>query len=150
MILRRANIKDAKDIYNLISSFSAKGLLLQRTLSNIYDNIRDFNIIEITGDVVGIAAMHVCWEDFGEIRSICVKEEYSYKGYGKKLVEASIKDALEVKLSKLFVLTYQIEFFEKLGFFIVNKKVLPQKIWGECINCPKFPNCDETAMMKIL
>ena len=150
MILRRANIKDANEIYNLITYFSRKGLLLQRTLSNIYDNIRDFNLIEVDKELVGIAAMHVCWEDFGEIRSICVKEEHFFKGYGKLLVEASVKDAIEVKLTKLFVLTYQIEFFEKLGFFIVNKKVLPKKIWGECINCPKFPNCDETAMMKIL
>jgi amino-acid N-acetyltransferase len=150
MNLRRANIKDANDIYKLISYFAKKGLLLQRTLSNIYDNIRDFNVIEVDNEIVAIAAMHVCWEDFGEIRSICVKEEHFFKGYGRALVEASVRDAVDVKLSKLFVLTYQVEFFEKLGFFLVNKKVLPKKIWGECINCPKFPNCDETAMMKIL
>lgn len=150
MKLRRATVQDAKEIYNLITHFSKQGLLLQRTLSIIYDTIRDFHIVEVDNEIVGIAAMHVCWEDLGEIRSICVKEKHFFNGYGRELVNACISDAISLGLKKIFVLTYQQKFFEKLGFFVVNKKVLPAKVWGECINCPKFPDCDEIAMMKIL
>ena len=147
MSIRKANIHDVDEIYNLIKHFSERGLLLLRTMSNIYDNLRDFNIIQCDNKIVGIAAMHVCWEDLGEIRSICVYEDYFFKGFGSLLVEECIKDAKELKLKKIFVLTYQIEFFKKLGFYILNKKNLPHKVWAECVNCPKFPNCDETAMM---
>jgi len=147
MSIRKANIHDVDEIYNLIKHFSERGLLLLRTMSNIYDNLRDFNIIQCDNKIVGIAAMHVCWEDLGEIRSICVYEDYFFKGFGSLLVKECIRDATELKLKKIFVLTYQIEFFKKLGFYILNKKNLPHKVWAECVNCPKFPNCDETAMM---
>ena len=150
VIPRKATVGDVKSIYDLIKHFSEKGLLLLRTMSNIYDNLRDFKIIEIDNKIVAIAAMHVCWEDLGEIRSICVDEDYFFKGYGTLLVNECIKDAKELKLKKIFVLTYQVKFFEKLGFYVLNKKNLPHKVWAECVNCPKFPNCDETAMMKEL
>ena len=150
IVPRKATVEDVQSIYNLIKHFSEKGLLLLRTMSNIYDNLRDFKIIEVHSKIVGIAAMHVCWEDLGEIRSICVDEKHFFKGYGTLLVNECIKDAKELKLKKIFVLTYQVEFFKKLGFYILNKKNLPHKVWAECVNCPKFPNCDETAMMKEL
>jgi amino-acid N-acetyltransferase len=148
MNLRPANVYDAKDIYELLKFYSGRGLLLLRTMSNIYDNIRDFKILETGSQIIGIAALHVCWEDLGEIRSICVKEEFLRKGYGKILSDACIEDADKLKLKKIFVLTYQIDFFKKQGFFIIDKKSLPHKVWAECVNCPKFPNCDEVAMMK--
>jgi amino-acid N-acetyltransferase len=148
MNLRPANVYDAKDIYELLKFYSDRGLLLLRTMSNIYDNIRDFKILETGSQIIGIAALHVCWEDLGEIRSICVKEEFLRKGYGKILSDACIEDADKLKLKKIFVLTYQIDFFKKQGFFIIDKKSLPHKVWAECVNCPKFPNCDEVAMMK--
>ncbi len=151
MNLRNATVHDAKAIYELLQFYSKKGLLLLRTLSNIYDNIRDFKILEQSnGEIVGIAALHVCWEDLGEIRSICVKEKFLKKGYGKILSDACVKDAIELGLKRIFVLTYQIDFFKSQGFEIVDKKILPHKVWAECVNCPKFPDCDEVAMIKIL
>ena len=150
MRLRQANVLDAKNIYNILKFYSDKGLLLLRTMSNIYDNIRDFKILEKDSEIVGIAALHVCWEDLGEIRSICVKEKFLKKGFGKILSDACIEDAKNLKLRKIFVLTYQVEFFKKQGFSIIDKKILPHKVWAECVNCSKFPNCDEVAMMKMI
>ncbi len=147
MKLRRATVEDVKIIYNLISEYSKKGLLLERTMSNIYDNIRDFFILEDKKEVVGIGSLHVCWEYLGEIRSLCVREKYLKKGYGSKLVEACISDAKELKLKQVFVLTYNINFFKNRGFRIIDKKELPHKVWAECVNCPKFPECDEIAMI---
>ena len=147
MKLRKANVNDVKEIYNLISEYSKKGVLLERTMSNIYDNIRDFFILEKDGKTAGIGSLHVCWEDLGEIRSLCVKEKYLKRGYGTKLVEACLKDAVDLKLKRIFVLTYNVEFFKNIGFKIIDKKELPHKVWAECVNCPKFPQCDEIAMI---
>ncbi len=149
-MIRTANVEDVKEIYNMLKYYSEKGLLLLRTLSNIYDNIRDFKLFEDNGNIVGIAAMHICWEDFGEIRSLCVKEEHMKRGIGRMIVDECLKDARTLHLKKVFALTYQVEFFQKLGFYKLNKKILPRKVWAECVNCPKFPNCDEVAMMKEL
>ena len=147
MKLRKANVNDVKEIYNLISEYSKKGVLLERTMSNIYDNIRDFFILEKDGETAGIGSMHVCWDALGEIRSLCVKEKYLKRGYGTKLVEECLKDAVNLKLKRVFVLTYNVEFFKNRGFKIIDKKELPHKVWAECVNCPKFPQCDEVAMI---
>ena len=147
MKLRKATVKDAKNIYSLITEYSKKGLLLERTLSNIYDNIRDFFILEDKDEIVGIGSLHVCWEDLGEIRSLYVKEKFLKKGYGAQLVKACLEDAKKLMLKKVFVLTYNVEFFKKEGFKIIDKRELPHKVWAECVNCPKFPECDEIAMM---
>lgn len=147
MKLRKANVNDVKEIYNLITEYSKKGVLLERTMSNIYDNIRDFFILEKDGETIGIGSLHVCWEDLGEIRSLCVKEKFLKRGYGTKLVEACLKDAVSLKLKTVFVLTYNVDFFKNRGFRIIDKKELPHKVWAECVNCPKFPQCDEIAMI---
>ncbi len=147
MKLRKATVEDVKIIYNLIKEFSQKGLLLERTMSNIYDNIRDFFVLEVDNEVAGIGSLHVCWEDLGEIRSLCVKDSYSKKGYGTAIVKACIEDAKKLKLKNIFVLTYNTNFFKNRGFKIIDKKFLPHKVWSECVNCPKFPECDEVAMI---
>ncbi len=148
MKLRRANVNDVKKIYEILKEYSKRGLLLERTMSNIYDNIRDFFILEVNGEVAGIGSLHVCWEDLGEIRSLCVLDKFLNKGYGRVLVDRCLKDAEELKLKRVFVLTYNVNFFKKLGFKIIDKKILPHKVWSECVNCPKFPDCDEVAMLK--
>ena len=147
MKLRRATVEDVKDIYNLIKEFSDRGLLLKRTMSNIFDNIRDFFIIEENNEIAGIGSLHVCWEDLGEIRSLCVKDEFAKKGFGRELVRVCLEDAKSIKLKRVFVLTYNVDFFKKIGFEVIDKKLLPHKVWAECVNCPKFPECDEVAMI---
>ncbi len=147
MKLRRATVEDVKDIYNLIKEFSDRGLLLKRTMSNIFDNIRDFFIIEENNEIAGIGSLHVCWEDLGEIRSLCVKDKFAKKGFGRELVRVCLEDAKSLKLKRVFVLTYNVDFFKKIGFEVIDKKLLPHKVWAECVNCPKFPECDEVAMI---
>jgi len=122
-------------------------------LSEIYDHLRDFFVCfsdDNDGRMIGCAALHICWEDLGEIRSLAVDPEYQHRGVGNKLVQSCIGEAREFGLKKLFVLTYQEGFFKQFGFELVDKSVLPHKIWGDCIRCPKFPNCDEIAMIRDL
>ncbi|MFZ3065562.1 MAG: N-acetyltransferase [Nitrospirota bacterium] len=147
-MIRKAKISDAKKIHELINYYAKKELMLYRSLNDIYENIRDFSIYEgKKGDVLGACALHIGWEGMGEIRSLAVKQGYTKKGIGKDLVEGILREASEFGIKTIFVLTYIPNFFKKIGFKEIDKKKLPQKVWTECVNCPKFPDCDETAMI---
>ena len=149
-MIKKVWISDVKEIYKLLSIFSDRGEILPRSLSEIYDNLRDY-CIYCQGEqeaIVGTCAVHVSWEDLAEIRSLTVKEEFTKRGIGRKLVERCIAEARELGIHRVFVLTYKKEFFEKLGFHLVDKASLPHKIWADCLKCVKFPDCDETAMMR--
>ena len=148
MRIRKAKIGDIKSIHGLLSHFAERGLLLPRSLSDLYDHLRDYAVIE-NGDteIIAVAALHVCWENLAEVRSLAVREDFQRGGIGRSLVEYCISDAITLDIYRVFTLTYQPEFFKKLGFREVDKSVLPHKIWADCVKCPKFPECDETALL---
>ncbi|PIU41122.1 MAG: GNAT family N-acetyltransferase [Candidatus Omnitrophica bacterium CG07_land_8_20_14_0_80_42_15] len=149
-MLKKADLSDSKKIHALINHFAAKDEMLPRSLSEIYENIRDFFVYKEKGKVCGCCALHICWEGLGEIKSLAVSNNKWGLGIGTKLVEACMDEARKLKLAQAFALTYKPEFFKKLGFKRVPKSKFPHKIWRECINCPKFPNCDEVPMIKEL
>ncbi|MFA5063226.1 MAG: N-acetyltransferase [Candidatus Omnitrophota bacterium] len=149
-MLRKAKIKDIKEIQELINSFARQDIMLARSLNELYENIRDFWVVEANGKIRGCAAMHISWDDLAEIKSVAVSKKYHGKGIGRELVEACLKEAVDLGANKVFVLTYKPEYFKKFGFKRVKNATLPHKIWAECINCCKFPNCQETALLKIL
>ena len=120
--------------------------MLARSLSEIYENIRDFFVVRKGNRIIGCAALHVMWSDLAEIKSVAVNEKMQRQGIGNKLVIACLSDAQELGINTVFCLTYKPNFFEKFGLKEVEKMSLPQKIWTECYRCSKFPNCDETAM----
>jgi len=146
-VIRKARLSDVKDIYKLIEIFANKGEMLHRPLTDIYENLRDFYVYEENGTVIGSCALHICWEDIGEIRSLTVSEEAAGKGVGTALVNVCLEEARSLGIPKVFALTYKPGFFEKVGFKPISKAALPHKIWGECVKCFKFPECDENAMM---
>ena len=149
-MLRKAIIADARDIHRLLLNYARDGLVLPRSLAEIYESIRDF-YVETDGErVVGTAALNICWEDLAEVRSLTVNAEYGGRGIGRSLVLACLDEARELGIRRVFALTYQPEFFQKLGFSIIEKSELPQKIWGDCMKCAKFPECDEIAMSIVL
>lgn len=146
-MIRKAVIKDAKEILGIINIFANRGEMLHRSINEIYENIRDFIIYEIDGEIVGVSSLHIDWEDLAEIRSLAVKEKNSKKGIGSSMVRECIREAKELSIKKVFTLTYVPDFFKKFGFRVVDKTQFPHKIWGDCIKCPKFPECDETALI---
>lgn len=148
--IRKAKVKDARKIQQIVNHFADKELMLALSLNEIFDSLRDFTIIEKEGEIIGAGALHIMWEDLAEIRSLAVKETYQRKGYAGQLVERLISEAKEFKFEKIFVFTYQKKFFKKFGFEQIDKNRLPHKVWTDCLNCPKFENCDEIAMMKWL
>jgi len=146
MGLRKAILQDSVGIYSLINAYAKEGLLLPRSLNSIYENIRDFWVYEEDGQLIGCCALHIVWEDLAEIKSLAVAKNMRGKGIGTRLVQACLMEAKELGVKRVFVLTYSVDFFEKLGFYTIPKENLPHKVWGECINCVKFPSCDEVAM----
>lgn len=149
-MIRKAKLKDVKEIQRLIKLYSTRGDILPRSLVELYDHLRDFYVYIQNRKVVGICALHICWEDLAEIRSLAVEEGARQKGVGAKLVEACLKESKALGAKKVFALTYRPDFFEKLNFKVVDKGVLPHKIWADCLKCVKFPDCDEVAMIKEL
>ncbi|MCL2706744.1 MAG: N-acetyltransferase [Dehalococcoidia bacterium] len=145
--IEKANIEDALTIQKIVNSFAEAGEMLARPLSEIYENLRDFYVARHDGRVVACAALHIAWSDMAEVKSLAVSEEHQREGLGEALVEACLKEAEDLGIQNIFVLTYVKSFFEKCGFHEEDKDVLPHKIWGECYRCPKFPNCDEIAMV---
>ncbi|MEN2994714.1 MAG: N-acetyltransferase [Thermodesulfovibrio sp.] len=147
MKIRKATVSDVKSIHKLINEFAKKGEMLPRSLNELYENIRDFLIAEENGEIKGVCALHILWEDLAEIRSLAVKKDSQKKGIGTLLVKKSLNEAKKLGIKRVFVLTYIPEFFKKIGFKNFDKSKLPQKIWGDCIRCPKFPECDEVALI---
>ena len=149
-MIRKATIHDVRAIHALLKSYADQGHLLPRALSDLYDCIRDFTIFQDAdrASIVGICALHVCWEDLAEIRSLAVDERYQHRGIGSTLVSEAVKEAGGLGISRLFTLTYSPGFFERHGFRVVDKATLPQKVWADCIKCVKFPDCDEIAMIR--
>jgi amino-acid N-acetyltransferase len=149
-MIRKAILQDARQIHRLLLNYAKDGLVLSRSLMEIFEAIRDFYVF-VEGDrVVGAAALNICWEDLAEVRSLVVDESFAGHGIGKHLVEACLSEARTLGIGRVFALTYQQAFFEKLGFSVIEKSELPQKIWGDCIKCAKFPECDEIALSRSL
>lgn len=148
--IRKARISDLVYIQKLINSYAKKEEMLPRSLNELYENVRDYVVCEERGAVSGACALHIMWEDLAEIRSLAVDKHYQKRGVGKKLIQRCLKDATSLGIRKVFALTYYPEFFKKLGFIDIDKSDLPQKIWGDCLRCPKFPECNEHAVIKYL
>ncbi len=145
----RASIGDAQGICDLVNFFARRGEMLPRTMSEVYQNLRDFYVVrDDGGELVACGGLHILWEDLGEIKSLAVREDQQGRGLGQRIVEACIDEAREIGLGTAFALTYRPGFFEKLGFSQADVMTLPRKVWGECYRCPKFPTCNEIAMVR--
>ena len=151
-MIRKANIQDIKAIHRLLQEYGKKEELLARPLSQLYDHLRDFSVYvdENNQQLTGCCALQICWEDLAEIRSLAVHPDHMGKNIGKQLTETVLQEAKSFQVKKVFTLTYKPNFFKQFGFVTIERSELPLKIWGDCIICVKFPDCDEIAMMKEL
>jgi len=146
-MIEKANIDDPEAIAALVNRFAEQQLMLPRPLHEIYDQLRDFYVYREDGDVLGCVALHISWKGLAEIRSLAVAEEARGQGVATRLIEACLDEARELGVPRVFTLTNIPDFFQRFGFSHYPKEELPHKIWSECIKCPKFPNCDEEALI---
>ncbi|HUW65911.1 MAG TPA: N-acetyltransferase [Spirochaetia bacterium] len=144
---RKARIDDVGAIQSQINYYAGIGLMLARSLSMLYESIREFTVVVVDDKVVGTGSLHITWKDLAEVRALTVDPDYVRRGIGRNLVRVLLAEAQQLGIPRVFALTYKEEFFRKCGFLTVAKDELPQKVWRECIDCPKFPNCEETAVL---
>ncbi|MHC4616552.1 MAG: N-acetyltransferase [Planctomycetota bacterium] len=150
MRVRNATVSDAKVIYSLINFYAEEDKMLFRSMADIYKNLQTFTVAEEDGNVVGCCALEIVWSDLAEIKSLAVEQSKKGSGVGTMLVAAAIEHAAELGVQRIFVLTLDAKFFEKLGFQTVSKDILPMKVWSDCARCPKQHDCDEIAVVKQL
>ena len=147
-MIRKARMNEVPQIHKALEVSARKGELLPRSLGELYDTIRDFQVyVDDQGKLLGCCALHPTWEDLGEIRSLVVSEETRKKGIGRSLVNLCLEEARELGMRRIFVLTYNPGFFQTMDFLPVAKSMLPHKIWAECIRCIHFPDCREEALL---
>jgi amino-acid N-acetyltransferase len=145
---RKARVSDVKGIQALLRDCASKGELLPRALTHLYKHVRDFHVAELDdGRLAACCGLTIVWEDLAEIRSLVVEDAFRGQGLGRRIVRESLGEADVLGVRRAFALTYQAEFFKRVGFVEVDKDVLPQKIWADCVHCPKYPDCDETAVL---
>ena len=145
--VEKARITDVPLMHKLINAYARDGAMLARPLSDLYEGIRDFMVVRNGEDVIACAALHVAWSDLAEIRSVAVAEGQQKKGVGASLVKACLEESEELGIKTVFCFTYRPEFFKKQNFVEIDKMELPRKVWTDCFRCPKFPNCDEIALI---
>ena len=148
MIYRKPTFADVEEIYALVAGYAESGLMLARSRNTLYETLRDMIVAEENGRVLGVGALHITWDAMAEVRTMAVSPDYTRQGIGAAIVKRLLEEGRAIGVKKFFTLTYQPGFFQSLGFVTVGKDRLPQKIWKECIDCPKFPDCDEIAMVK--
>ncbi len=148
--IRAAGVADGQAIYELVNTYGQQGLMLPVSQSAVYQAVRDFVVAEEEGQILGCGALQIAWGDMGEIRSLAVADGFQGQGIGRRIVRRLIEEARHLGLRQVFALTYQLPFFLHMGFQPIEKDALPQKIWADCVNCVKFPNCDEEAVMILL
>jgi len=148
--VRAATVHDVEDIVHLVNIYAARGEMLPKSLNQVYQNIRDFVVAEIDGEVVGCGALHILWDNLAEVRSLAVAEGLRRQGIGGLILQELVADARQLGLPQIFALTYKPRFFTRWGFRVVERESLPRKIWIDCIDCVKFPQCDEVAVLRTL
>lgn len=147
LAIQPAQLNDVPKVHQLISYFADQNEMLHRPLSELYENLRDYYVIREGNEVIGCSALHVVWSDLAEIKAVAVREDHQSQGLGKQLIHHCMEEAKALGLSSVFVLVMKTTYYEQLGFQQVDVMTLPRKVWGECLRCPKFPHCNEVAMV---
>jgi amino-acid N-acetyltransferase len=148
MNVRCARVSDAQSICDLVNYYAERGLMLHKSLEDVYEMLREFTVAENDdGRVVGCVATDIFWGDLAEVKSFAVAPELRRRGVGAALLAAAVAGARDIGIKRLFVLTYETAFFERHGFSRIGRDALPEKVWRECIACPKVDCCDEIAML---
>lgn len=149
-VCRKAKVEDVEPLYQMIQDYAEKGIMLPRSRKVLEKQIEEFVVAEWDGMVIGCGSLCQLGSDLVEIRSLGISEGYKGKGIGSMLVDSLMAEAKRHQIPKVMALTYEVSFFIKNGFTVVEKEIFPEKVWTDCIHCKKQHACDEIAVLKIL
>ena len=150
MKIRQAKVQDVKQMHRIIEFYADNKEMLHRSLNSIYENIQEYVVAEYKGNIIGCGALHVSWDNLAEVKALAVERTYARQGIGTKIVKTLEQNALALGIYTTFALSFKPAFFQKMGYEVISREVLPQKIWSECINCHLFPDCGEVPLIKDL
>ncbi|RUT36453.1 N-acetyltransferase [Paenibacillus zeisoli] len=150
VVCRQAALSDVGPLFEMIEEYARRGIMLPRSRKVLEQQINDFVVAEVDGVVVGCGSLCLLGQDLVEVRSLGISEGYQGMGIGSKIIDELIKQARERNIPKIMALTYEVSFFKKNGFTVVDKEIFPEKVWTDCIVCPKQHACDEIAVLKML
>ena len=148
--VRQAEARDVPEMARLVNDYAEQDLMLHRSLLELYEGLRDFQVAEQGGEIVGVVGLRIMWADLAEVYALAVPKELQGQGIGGQLVRAAVEEARRLGIRRVFALTYEQAFFERIGFEAANRDTLPMKVWSECIRCPKRQACDEITMICVL
>ena len=148
MKIRPAKVQDVKQMHRIIEFYADNKEMLHRSLNSIYENIQEYVVAEYKGKIIGCGALHVSWDNLAEVKALAVEKTYARQGIGTKIVKTLEQNALGLGIYTTFALSFKPEFFQRMGYEVISREVLPQKIWSECINCHLFPDCGEVPLIK--
>lgn len=149
-VCRKASHEDVDTLFEMIKGYAERGIMLPRSRDVLHRQIDLFVVAEVDGQVVGCGSLCKLGKDLVEIRSLGISEGHKGQGIGSLLLDKLVEEAKEQQIPKVMALTYEVSFFEKNGFSVVNKEIFPEKVWTDCVNCSKQHACDEIAVLKIL
>lgn len=147
-MIRKAKVSEVPEIREFLTDQEQHGII-PRSLAYLYANLRDYFVVEICkeGSIIGVAALHLCWDGVGEIRSLVVRPAVQGGKVGSALMTICLHEAKELGLKQVFLLTLIPDYFKRFGFKVVTRNDLPPIAWADCVNCVKFPDCNETPMI---
>ncbi|MGG4342775.1 N-acetyltransferase [Paenibacillus lautus] len=149
-VCRKAKLEDVEPLYQMIQGYAEKGIMLPRSKKVLEKQIGEFVVAESEGNVIGCGSLCQLGNDLVEIRSLGISDGYKGQGIGSMLVDSLLEEAKRRELQKVMALTYEVSFFIKNGFAVVEKEIFPEKVWTDCIHCKKQHACDEIAVLKVL
>ncbi|MFC5471617.1 N-acetyltransferase [Cohnella suwonensis] len=146
---RKALQDDVEALYELIQGYAAKGIMLPRSREALSRNIDTFVVAQDGARLIGCGSLCRLGSDLVEIRSLGIVDGYKGQGVGSRLVDVLMAEAEAQGIPKVMALTLEASFFLKNGFNIVEKEIFPEKVWTDCVNCPKQHACDEIAVVRL-
>ena len=148
MRTRSAIVGDARHVAALVANYSGDGTLLPRTYAEVCENIRDFVVVEEEGKIIGCGALHIYGPHLAEVRSIAVTPRAQRRGAGRRVVRWLLKEARRQRITRVCLFTRIPEYFARLGFSLAQREQIPDKLYRDCLACPRLECCDEIAMVR--
>ncbi|MEJ1090278.1 amino-acid N-acetyltransferase [Microbacterium istanbulense] len=132
-IVRPARSADILGIHRLLEPMVSRRVLLGKDLAVLYGAVQEFVVAEADGEMIGCGALHVMWEDLGEVRTLLVREDWLHHGVGRRLVESLERRARDLGLSRLFCLTFEVDFFTHRGFAPIGEQVVDADVYSQLL-----------------
>ncbi|OCG74775.1 amino-acid N-acetyltransferase [Microbacterium sediminis] len=135
-LVRPARTADIVQIRDLLEPYVQRRILLGKDLVVLYEATHEFVVAEAEGRVIGCGALHVMWEDLAEVRTLIVRDDWLHRGVGRRIVERLEDNARELGVTRLFCLTFEVDFFTRRGFAPIAEQIVDPDVYSQLVRSP--------------